>query len=225
MSPTSKTGIGMTSQRTRDRLAARLQDKGITDNQVLSAIRSTPRHLFVDEALASRAYEDTALPIGYGQTISQPYIVAKMTEVLLANSPAQSVLEVGTGSGYQAALLAQLVNKVYTVERIRELFNQSRDRLRKLSYRNIRFKWSDGSWGWQEYAPYDAIMVTAAAQEIPESLQQQLKVGGCMVLPLGASGGAQQLLLVKRTASQFERHMLETVYFVPLIQGPDPSVA
>lgn len=225
MSPSSKTGIGMTSQRTRDRLATRLQSKGIEDNRVLSAIRSTPRHLFVDEALASRAYEDTALPIGYGQTISQPYIVAKMTEVLLANSPAQSVLEVGTGSGYQAAVLAQLVNKVYTVERIRELFDQSRDRLRKLSYRNIRFKWSDGSWGWQEYAPYDAIMVTAAAQEIPESLLQQLNVGGCMVLPLGASGGEQQLLLVKRTASQFERHLLETVYFVPLVQGPDPSAA
>lgn len=225
MSPSSKTGIGMTSQRTRDRLATRLQDKGIEDNRVLSAIRSTPRHLFVDEALASRAYEDTALPIGYGQTISQPYIVAKMTEVLLANSPAQSVLEVGTGSGYQAAVLAQLVNKVYTVERIRELFNQSRDRLRALSYRNIRFKWSDGSWGWQEYAPYDAIMVTAAAQEIPESLLQQINVGGCMVLPLGASGGEQQLLLVKRTASQFERHLLETVYFVPLVQGPDPRAA
>ncbi len=213
-------GIGMTSQRTRDRLAERLQAKGIIDHRVLAAIRRTPRHLFVDEALGSRAYEDIALPIGHRQTISQPYIVALMTEALLARGELRKVLEIGTGSGYQAAVLAQMVEQVYTVERIRELSMQARVRMRKLGVKNVHFKLADGTWGWPEHAPFDAIMVTAAPQEIPDALLQQLAIGGRMIIPVGRETGLQELLLVTRTAERYTRESLEAVSFVPLVQGP-----
>src|SRR5690606_30857385 len=163
-------GIGMTSARTRERLVQRLKDNGIRDQRVLDRIRETPRHLFIDEALASRAYEDTALPIGHGQTISQPYVVAKMTEALLAGGPLANVLEVGTGCGYQTAVLAPLVGRINTVERIDPLLVRARRLFRELSLRNVRAKHSDGSWGWPEYAPYDGIIVTAAPEEIPPAL-------------------------------------------------------
>jgi protein-L-isoaspartate(D-aspartate) O-methyltransferase len=216
-------GIGMTSQRTRDRLADRLQAKGIADRRVLNAIRRTPRHLFVEEALSSRAYEDTALPIGHGQTISQPYIVARMTEALLAKGEPRKVLEIGTGSGYQAALLAQLVEQVYTVERIRDLSVQARNRIRKLGIKNVSFKLSDGSWGWPEHAPFDAIMVTAAPEEIPDALLAQLTIGGRMVIPVGRESDVQRLILITRMAERYEQEALEAVSFVPLVQGPRSS--
>jgi len=209
----------MTSQRTRDRLVARLREEGIRNNRVLEAIASTPRHLFIDEALASRAYEDTALPIGHGQTISQPYIVARMTELLLEVEP-KVVLEVGTGSGYQAAILAGLVDKVYSTERIEPLATQARQRFRQLGYRNIRVQHSDGSWGWPQFGPFDAIIVTAGAADIPESLLEQLRVGGRLVMPLG--GRDQQVLIsVTRTPTVYEREDFEPVVFVPLLGGAD----
>ncbi len=210
-------GIGMTSQRTRDRLVERLRNEGIGDTRVLEAIRSTPRHLFVDEALASRAYEDTALPIGYGQTISQPYIVARMTEHLLKTTP-RTVLEVGTGSGYQAAILARLVDKVYSTERIEALATLARQRFRKLGYRNIRVQHSDGSCGWPQFAPFDAIIVTAGGEEIPLALLEQLAEGGRLLMPLG-DRNHQTLVMVTRTPSAYERVDLEPVIFVPLIGG------
>jgi len=210
-------GIGMTSQRTRDRLVQRLRDEGIKNNPVLEVIGATPRHMFVDEALASRAYEDTALPIGYGQTISQPYIVARMTELVLEVSP-RTVLEVGTGSGYQAAILSQLVEKVYSTERIEPLASQARQRFRRLGYRNIRVQHSDGSWGWPQFGPFDAIIVTAGGAEIPPALLEQLSIGGRLVMPLG--GRAQQTLVsVTRTETVFEQVDLEPVVFVPLVGG------
>ncbi len=220
MSDSDITGIGMTSQRTRDRLADRLQAKGIDDRRVLHAIRRTPRHLFVDEALSSRAYEDIALPIGHRQTISQPFIVARMTEALLANGDPGKVLEIGTGSGYQAALLAHLVEEVYTVERIRELSMLARSRMRKLGIKNVRFRVSDGSWGWEEFAPFDAIMVTAAPEEIPPALLAQLAKGGRMVVPVGRESGVQQLLSITRTGDRYDQESLEAVSFVPLVQDP-----
>jgi protein-L-isoaspartate(D-aspartate) O-methyltransferase len=207
----------MTSQRTRDRLVQRLRSKGIRNNTVLEAIGSTPRHLFVDEALASRAYEDTALPIGHGQTISQPYIVARMTELLLEVKP-DKVLEVGTGSGYQAAILSRLVDKVYTTERIETLATQSRQRFRRLDYRNVRVQHSDGSWGWPQFGPFDAIIVTAGAADIPKPLLEQLEVGGRLVMPLG-DRLRQILVSVTRTPTVYERIDLEPVVFVPLIGG------
>ncbi len=212
-------GIGMTSQRTRDRLVERLRFKGIKDERVLEVIRSTPRHLFVDEALASRAYEDTALPIGYSQTISQPYTVARMTEVLIADGVPQRVLEIGTGSGYQAAVLAQLVPEVYTVERIRGLYTKTRDLFRRLGLHNIRSRHSDGSWGWEEQAPFEAIIVTAAPDDIPDSLLGQLAIGGRMVIPVGKGRDRQTLQCITRTATGFEQQMLEPVSFVPFLQG------
>jgi protein-L-isoaspartate(D-aspartate) O-methyltransferase len=215
----SSKGIGMTSQRTRDRLVQRLRDEGIRDYRVLAAFSRTPRHVFVDEALASRAYEDSALPIGYGQTISQPYIVARMTEEILAVNPS-AVLEVGTGSGYQAAILSQLVDKVYSTERIEPLASQARQRFRRLGYRNIRVQHSDGSCGWPQFAPYDAIIVTAAGSEIPEALLQQLSPGGRLVMPLGGRD-QQTLVTVSRTSELFERVDLEPVVFVPLVSGTD----
>jgi protein-L-isoaspartate(D-aspartate) O-methyltransferase len=211
-------GIGMTSQRTRERLVQRLRDEGIRDDRVLAAIRETPRHIFVDEALASRAYEDTALPIGFAQTISQPYIVARMTEALLEAGPLNDVLEVGTGSGYQTAILSRLVRRVYTVERIESLLNQARDRFRELGLRNIRLKHADGTLGMPEYAPFDGILVTAAPESVPESLVAQLKVGGRMVLPVGGRDD-QSLVRVTRTAKGVERKVLERVVFVPLLGG------
>lgn len=210
-------GIGMTSQRTRDRLVERLRSEGIRDNRVLAAIASTPRHLFVDEALASRAYEDTALPIGYGQTISQPYIVARMTELLLEVDP-RIVLEIGTGSGYQAAILSRLVEKVYSTERIEALATLARQRFRQLAYRNIRVQHSDGSWGWPQMGPFDAIIVTAGGAEIPQPLLEQLKIGARLVMPLG-DRTRQVLVSVTRTPTVYQRVDLEPVVFVPLLGG------
>ena len=211
-------GVGMTSQRTRDRLIERLQEKGINDLDVLKYMRLIPRHLFVDEAMASRAYEDASFPIGHGQTISQPYIVARMTELLIENESLENVLEVGTGSGYQAAVLGCLVKNLHTVEVIPELYRQSRDLLYKLGYRNIRTHLGDGSWGWSDAAPYDAIMVTAAPDEIPKALIQQLKVGGRMVIPVGAQNGEQVLQIITRSTDEdidITEH--ESVVFVPLV--------
>ena len=181
-------GIGMTSQRTRDRLIKRLQEQGIQNKRVLDVMRSTPRHIFIDEALAHRAYEDTALPIGFNQTISQPYIVARMTEVLLAEGPLKRVLEVGTGSGYQTSILAQVVDRVYSTERIRGLQEKARKRLQALKLYNIMLKHTDGGMGWSEKAPFDGILVTAAPSQIPEELLLQLEDGGRMVIPVGESG-------------------------------------
>jgi protein-L-isoaspartate(D-aspartate) O-methyltransferase len=212
-----KTGIGMTSQRTRERLLERLFEEGIRDLNVLEAIRRTPRHLFVDEALAHRAYEDTALPIGHNQTISQPYIVARMTELLLGGGPLDKVLEVGTGSGYQTAILAQVVERVFSVERILPLQERAKAVLRDIDIRNVVFRHSDGSWGWPQYGPYDAILVTAAPAEVPGELLTQLADGGRMVIPVGEQ--EQFLTLVIRDGDQFIRQQVEPVRFVPLLSG------
>jgi len=209
----------MTSQRTRDRLVNRLRDKGIKNKRVLEVMRTTPRHIFVDEAMAHRAYEDTALPIGHGQTISQPYIVARMTEILLENGIPDVVLEVGTGSGYQSAILSRLVPKVYTVERISALLQKAREAHRKLGLLNVFSKHSDGSWGWAPNAPYTAIMVTAAPESVPPGLLEQLAVGGRMVIPVGSSHGVQQLKVYTRTPEGIEESTQEYVHFVPLLDG------
>jgi len=211
-------GIGMTSARTRDRLVQRLRDHGIRSDAVLEQIRKVPRHLFVDEALASRAYEDTALPIGLGQTISQPWVVARMTEALLEGFEGEKVLEVGTGCGYQTAVMAPLVKKIYTIERIPELLKKTRQRLRELDIYNVQFRPGDGWEGWPKYAPYDGIIVTAAAPKIPEKLLDQLAPGGRMVIPVGPPG-FQDLLLVTRRDDHFEEVSLGAVSFVPLVQG------
>jgi len=211
-------GIGMTSQRTRDRLVRRLQEEGISNQRVLEVIRSTPRHIFVDEALASRSYEDTALPIGHGQTISQPYVVARMTAALLESGSLNQVLEVGTGSGYQAAIMAPLAGEVYSVERIRPLLELAQERLRELQLHNVHLKHSDGSWGWSEFAPYDAIIATAAPEQVPETLLQQLAMGGRLVMPVGPRG-VQDLVLLKRTPEGIERQVLDKVSFVPMLDG------
>ena len=211
-------GIGMTSQRTRERLIQRLREEGVRNARVLDSIRATPRHLFVDEALASRAYEDTALPIGNGQTISQPYIVARMTEVLLSSGPLENVLEIGTGSGYQTAVLAPLVRRVYTVERVQALLEQARRRFQQLRLRNIVTKHTDGGIGLPEYAPFDGIIVTAAPAGIPLALVEQLRPGGRMVLPVGQVD-EQALVAVVRTENGYEHEMLERVSFVPLLGG------
>ncbi len=211
-------GIGMTSRRARQRLVDRLHSQGIADERVLEVLLETPRHLFIDEALASRAYEDTALPIGFGQTISQPYIVARMTEVLRAGGALDKVLEIGTGSGYQAAVLAALAARVYSVERISRLLEQARQRIRVLGYANVRLKYDDGTIGWTRYAPYNGIMVTAAAEQVPTDLLEQLTIGGRLLAPVG-NGTEQELLLVQRRAFGFERSMLGPVSFVPLLGG------
>lgn len=211
-------GIGMTSSRTRDRLIQRLRSEGIGDLQVLEVIRNTPRHIFVDEALASRAYEDTALPIGHGQTISQPFIVARMTELLLESGPLDTVLEIGTGSGYQTAVLAGLVKRVYSVERIEALQKQARRKFQELGIRNVRLRYTDGGMGLPEYAPFDGIIVTAAPAGIPKTLVEQLRPGGCMILPIGTRT-EQVLVRVTRTASGYDRELLERVAFVPLLGG------
>lgn len=211
-------GIGMTSSRTRDRLIQRLRNEGIGDLRVLEAIRNTPRHIFVDEALASRAYEDTALPIGHGQTISQPFIVARMTELLLESGPLDTVLEIGTGSGYQTAVLAGLVKRVYSVERIEALQKQARRKFQELGIRNVRLRYTDGGMGLPEYAPFDGIIVTAAPEGIPKALVEQLKPGGRMILPIGTRT-EQVLVRVIRTVSGYERELLERVAFVPLLGG------
>ena len=210
-------GIGMTSQRTRERLIQRLREEGVRDERVLESIRSVPRHLFVEEALASRAYENTALPIGHGQTISQPYIVALMTERLLAGGRLKKVLEVGTGSGYQTAVLANLVDELYSVERIEPLMKLARRRLRELGHRNVHVKLSDGSWGWKEHAPYDGIIVTAAPAAVPESLLEQLAPGARLVIPVGGPA-TQELLLIQNTDKGMVQERLELVNFVPLVR-------
>jgi protein-L-isoaspartate(D-aspartate) O-methyltransferase len=212
-------GIGMTSQRTRERLIQRLYEEGLSNAHVLEAIRRTPRHLFVDEALAHRAYEDTALPIGNNQTISQPYMVARMSELLLAAGPLDKVLEIGTGSGYQTAILAQLVERVFSVERIQSLQEKAKERLAQLNLRNVVFRWGDGWEGWNALGPYNGIIVTAAAANVPQALLDQLAPGGRLVIPVGA-GDVQELLLIVREEDGFSRHVLDAVRFVPLLNGP-----
>jgi len=214
----SKTrGIGMTSQRTRDRMVARLREEGIRDEAVLSAMAAVPRHIFIEEALASRAYEDTALPIGFEQTISQPFIVARMIEALRDQKPLRNVLEIGTGCGYQAALLARLAKDVYSVERIAGLLEVARRNLRALRLSNLRLVHGDGALGLPEAAPFDAIIVAAAAPEIPGALLQQLAPGGRMIVPVGSAD--QALHLVERTSAGFSESRLEAVRFVPLRGG------
>ena len=212
-------GIGMTSQRTRERLIQRLYEEGLSNAHVLETIRRTPRHLFVDEALAHRAYEDTALPIGSNQTISQPYMVARTSELLLAAGPLDKVLEIGTGSGYQTAILAQLVERVFSVERIQNLQEKAKERLVQLNLRNVVFRWGDGWEGWNALGPYNGIIVTAAAANVPQALLDQLAPGGRLVIPVGA-GDVQELLLIVREEDGFSRHVLDAVRFVPLLNGP-----
>jgi protein-L-isoaspartate(D-aspartate) O-methyltransferase len=208
----------MTSQGTRDRLVQRLRSNGIEDERVLKAIATVPRHEFVDEALSSRAYEDTALPIGLSQTISQPWVVAKMTEAILDGGTPQKVLEVGTGSGYQAAILASLVPKVFTVERIEELLKLARRRFHKLGLNNIFTRYADGHLGWPSQAPFDGIIVTAASIGVPSELIQQLRIGGVLVVPV-EQGGAQRLLAIRRTEEGVDEKDLGGVIFVPMLSG------
>ena len=214
-------GIGMTSQRTRARMIERLREQGIKDEAVLAAMFEVPRHLFVDEALASRAYDDVSLPINFNQTISQPYIVARMIEVLRAAAtperPLNRVLEIGTGCGYQAAVLAQLVKQVYTMERIQPLYERARKQLSDLKLRNVSVRYADGSAGLPEAAPFDGIIMAAAAPVLSVALREQLAVGGRMVLPVGAQ--EQWLYLVERDAQGFRETKLEPVKFVPLLMG------
>lgn len=211
-------GAGMTSRRTRERMVSRLRDQGILNARVLAVMAEIPRHVFVDEALESRAYEDTALPIGHNQTISQPYIVAKMTELLLEKGPLTKVLEIGTGCGYQTAILAKLVDQVYSVERIAPLMKKARDLLWELDIKSVGFKHSDGGWGWPEHAPFDGILAAAAPTEIPEALLQQMAIGCVMVIPVGHEG-MQELHRIIRTENGFEDEVVERVTFVPFLTG------
>ncbi|MBU6467911.1 MAG: protein-L-isoaspartate(D-aspartate) O-methyltransferase [Betaproteobacteria bacterium] len=211
-------GNGMTSERTRQRMVERLRQAGITDQAVLKAMGSVPRHAFVDEAIASRAYEDSALPIGHGQTISAPYIVARMIELLRqASRPLEKVLEVGTGCGYQAAVLSKLFKEVYSVERIGQLLEKTRSRVWSMRIHNLRLKHTDGTYGLAEAQPFDGIIVAAAPQAIPDSLLEQLAVGGRLVIPVG--GTKQQLMVVDRLEEGFSQQMIEAVKFVPLREG------
>ncbi|WP_444898758.1 protein-L-isoaspartate(D-aspartate) O-methyltransferase [Microbulbifer sp. VAAC004] len=213
-------GLGMTSQRTRNRLIQRLRDEGISNEEVLDVMASTPRHLFLDEALAIRAYEDTALPIGYGQTISQPYIVARMTELLMSRAKSlHRVLEVGTGSGYQTAILSRLVEQLFSVERVEPLLDKARQRLNELGYRNIEYNLSSGGFGWPEKGPYDAILAAAAPSTVPDELKQQLGPNGVLVIPVGSE--QQHLMMISRRqdTDQFDVEKLEAVRFVPLLSG------
>lgn len=211
----TKSGIGMTSARTRDRMLARLREQGIKDEATLSAMAAVPRHIFVDEALSIRAYEDVSLPIGYGQTISQPYIVARMTEILRNGMQLKKVLEVGTGCGYQTAILSHVADEVLSLERLRALAMKARNNLRILKCRNVKLDHADGSQGLEEYAPFDGIIVTAAASHVPEELLSQLAVGGRMVIPIGTN--KQTLYLIERLANEYKKTQLEAVKFVPLI--------
>lgn len=214
----SQTGIGMTSQRTRDRMLSRLREQGIKDEIVLSAIGNTPRHIFVDEALSIRAYEDVSLPIGFGQTISQPYIVARMSELLRNGQPLQKVLEIGTGCGYQTAVLSKLAKEVYSVERIRPLVMKARGHLRELKCINVKLAHADGNIGLPEIAPFDGILVTAAASHIPQDLLDQLAINGRLIIPVGTD--EQILYLVERLSqSEYRQTKLEPVKFVPLLGG------
>ena len=210
-------GIGMTSQRTRMRMITRLREQGIADEAVLNVMNEIPRHIFVEEALASRAYEDHALPIGFGQTISQPYIVARMTELLCAGRPLGKVLEIGTGCGYQTAVLARLAIEVYSVERLLPLIAKARKNLRELRIMNVRLRHADGHLGIPRAAPFDAILVTAAATHVPESLKEQLAVGGKMVLPIGTRN--QQLCMIERITRGYAESRLDAVKFVPMLSG------
>jgi len=212
-------GIGMTSQRTRDRMVQRLRERGIANERVLSAMAAVPRHVFVEEALASRAYEDTALPIGFGQTISQPYVVAKMIEILLRDNRPGKVLEVGTGCGYQAAVLAHVFEEVYSVERIKALLERARGNLIGLRLANLRLAYADGGEGLPAAAPFDAIVAAAAARQVPEALRNQLATGGRMILPLHGANGAQRLVLIERSARAFRESELDAVHFVPFEAG------
>jgi len=211
-------GIGMTSARTRERLVQRLQEQGIADERVLDRIRNVPRHLFMDEALASRAYEDTAMPIGFGQTISQPYVVARMTEALLAAGPAPKVLEIGTGCGYQTAVLSPLVKEIYTIERIGSLVARARRALRELKIRNVHFRHDDGNVGWLARAPFDGILVTAAPHKVPQALFDQLAVGGRLIAPVGPDG-RQELMRYTKSETRLSQESLGAVSFVPLLSG------
>jgi protein-L-isoaspartate(D-aspartate) O-methyltransferase len=210
----------MTSQRTRERLIRRLTEQGIANQQVLDVIRNTPRHIFLDEALSHKAYEDTALPIGFSQTLSQPYIVAKMTEILLSSGPLNRVLEIGTGSGYQATILSQLVSEIHTVERIEPLLIKAKEKFRRLRLTNIEASLSDGSFGWEKKAPYNGIITTAAPQSIPKGLMEQLAPDGILVIPIGGTD-SQDLTIVRRIGDSFEfdQEIIEKVKFVPLLGG------
>lgn len=220
VNPLTLEGIGMTSKRTRDRLIQRLMDQGITNEEVLEVMGRTPRHLFLDEALANRAYEDTALPIGYGQTLSQPYIVARMTEVLLgAAGKLDRVLEVGTGSGYQTAILAQMVPEVLSVERIKPLQDKARDRLRVIGLSNVRLKHADGGFGWPEQGLFSGILSTAAPRTVPQGLLDQLAPDGVLVIPVGAEEQELQLIIREGDSDSFKTQTLEPVKFVPLLSG------
>jgi protein-L-isoaspartate(D-aspartate) O-methyltransferase len=210
-------GIGMTSQRTRERLVQRLVDQGITNLAVLDAMRNVPRHLFLDEAMAHRAYEDTALPIGYQQTLSQPYIVARMTQLLIEGRSTDKVLEIGSGSGYQSAVLAGLVDQVFALERIKPLLQAARKRMRQLKLRNVQMRHGDGFDGWESQGPFDGILVAASPEEVPQVLLEQLAPGGRLVMPVGAA--EQSLIVVTRGESGFERRVVEAVRFVPLVHG------
>ena len=213
-------GIGMTSQRTRGRMVERLRDSGIGDARVLAAMAAVPRHLFVEEALASRAYEDSALPIGFRQTISQPYVVARMIEALIENKTARKVLEIGTGCGYQAAVLAHLFEEVYSIERIKALLERARANLLGLRLANLRLAHGDGYAGLEKAAPFDAILIAAAARRVPEALLRQLSPAGRMILPLHTpNGSAQRLVLIERSGRGFIESELDAVRFVPLQTG------
>ncbi|HSG64424.1 MAG TPA: protein-L-isoaspartate(D-aspartate) O-methyltransferase [Gammaproteobacteria bacterium] len=215
-------GIGMTSARTRERLINRLRAQGISNEAVLDRIRSVPRHLFVDEALASHAYDDTALPIGYGQTISQPYIVALMTQELIGELPPGEklgkVLEIGTGCGYQAAVLAPFVRHIFSVERIQPLVERAKARLRELKISNVTVRYGDGWHGWKSQAPFAGIIVAAAPEQVPEALLEQLDEGGRLVIPIGGDD-TQRLICVRREGSQYRERSLGLVSFVPLVEG------
>jgi protein-L-isoaspartate(D-aspartate) O-methyltransferase len=217
---TDRSGIGLTSQRARNRLVDLLREMGISSEEVLELISSTPRHLFVDEALASRAYENNALPIGFGQTISQPYVVAAMTQVLRETGPLDRVLEIGGGCGYQSAVLARIASQVYTVERIAALANRLRSRLHELRIANVRVRHGDGRLGWASQAPFDAVLVAAAAPTMPKALLEQLSIGGRAVMPIGRQGD-QMLTLFRRTEDGFEEQPLQRVSFVPLLDNVD----
>jgi len=218
----TQNGIGMTSARTRERLVQLLREQGIRNAAVLEQIRTVPRHLFVDEALATRAYENTALPIGLGQTISQPFIVARMTEALFEGAEPRKVLEIGTGCGYQTAVLAPLVKFLYSIERIKALQDRAKQTLTHLGLRNVYFRHGDGFQGWAGHAPYDAIICAAAPMEIPQALLKQLGPNGRLIIPVGPDGRQELIRITRRVDARGEEFVTERlglVAFVPLVKG------